>query len=105
GKSRVSGQARESGGAAALATRCRNLRRAAFISKSLFVMTSKEAASIHEYPTCSDWAGPFLNLAYDEMLQVFRRSAVGPDHGRADFLQSRMHRRCLDCCDSRPMKL
>ena len=30
------------------------------------------AASIDEDPACSDWAGPFLNLAYDEMLQVFR---------------------------------
>ena len=55
----------------------------------------KAVGSRHSYSPVNlgglDRPGPFLDLALDEFLQVFRRAPLGRDHVGADLLQPRLH--------------
>src|SRR5580704_5297048 len=51
--------------------------------------------SIHTQPGCLDRPGPFLDLAHDELSQVFRRAALRRHHLDAELLEPGLHVRAV----------
>src|SRR6266568_8926416 len=61
--------------------------------------TCHPQSSIHAHAARLDRAGPFLDLALDELLQVLGRPALGRGHARAQLLEPLLHERRFHRCD------